>query len=959
MASKNYEIAYKLAAQLDKKYNETFAKAENIAAKSAKKIKKIFTSVVAAVGVTALVATSTSAFVDFENSMNEVFTLLPGITSEAMDEMTRQVKQASIDMGVLPEETVPALYQALSAGVPKDNVFDFLETANKAASGGVTSLETAVDGLSTVVNSYGGDIIDAAKASDLMFTAVKAGKTTFEELSSSLYNVLPSASASGVAFEDITAALATMTSQGIPTSAATNKISKSIEELSDRGSSVGKVFEKLSGKSFKDFIAGGGNMQDALQILEEYSKKTNVGINELFSSTEAGQAALALTGNGTAKFTESLEAMANAAGATETAFNTMENGIGDVIDDIKVKMAVYKLAIGELGGKALLGVIGIFEKVGNSVSSTLDKNSNKVWILQSKFNLLRNKILDLTSSVSSNFEPTLNNISEKVVPKVINILTFLINVATNFVDFFATNWGNISTSLGKIGNNFLDLAGNVGELVGTIFDSLIPSIDSTGGVISRVIPIAVDTINGLLSSVTNIVDFMTNNWTILESIIIGVGLAFGTIKLGLLIADIVKCTIKLKANTIAWIASTKAKALDKAETIALKAMYAKDMVVSLAKSTAEIAKNTTAWVVSKAQLVAQKVGLVALKGVQLISTGVTTAMTAAQWALNAAFIASPIGWVVLAIGALIAISILLYKNWDIVKAKTLELWAGMLSFVNGISEKFPIIGNVITLVTSYITTQFENIKQVFNGVIDFVTGVFTGNWSLAWEGVVSAFGGIFSGIVEMVKLPLNGVISLVNGVVDSINGINISIPEWVPGLGGKTYNLGIPKIPMFAKGTNNSPDTFIAGEKGAELVTGREHSKIFTALETGNIFGSLQKLASVLQKLPLFESVFSWANKYGGNKDNGGGNGEGGKGAPNLSNLGIPVSGGPSPIPKGDSPKIQITYSPNVQITGSSDKEEILSSIKNLLEKDKTELVALIKSILKEEENKKVRLSNG
>ena len=92
---------------------------------------------------------------------------------------------------MIPGEVLPALYQAISAGVPSDNVFDFLETANKAAVGGITDLSTSVDGITSVVNAYGSDVISAAEASDLMFTAVKEGKTDFGQLSDSLFQVIP------------------------------------------------------------------------------------------------------------------------------------------------------------------------------------------------------------------------------------------------------------------------------------------------------------------------------------------------------------------------------------------------------------------------------------------------------------------------------------------------------------------------------------------------------------------------------------------------------------------------------------------------------------------------------------------------------------------------------------------------------------------------------------------------
>lgn len=309
----------------------------------------------AVAGGAAIVATAAKSLFDFsgfQSSMNEVFTLLPGISGKAMDEMTGQVKSFSKEFGVLPDQVVPALYQALSAGVPPDNVFEFLETAQKAAKGGVTELATAVDGISSVVNAYGADVLSATQASDLMFTAVKLGKTTFDELSRSLFNVTPTTAALGVKFGDVTAALAAMTAQGVPTSVATTQLRQLFVELSKAGTGTAKVFEEISGKSFKEFIAAGGDTQGALKLLEQHAKDSGVGINDLFGSVEAGSAALALTGSGTDKFTDSLAGMAESAGATQGAFDRMNTGIGPIFDRLKARGKVALLDLGEGLAKA-------------------------------------------------------------------------------------------------------------------------------------------------------------------------------------------------------------------------------------------------------------------------------------------------------------------------------------------------------------------------------------------------------------------------------------------------------------------------------------------------------------------------------------------------------------------------------------------------------------------------------
>jgi TP901 family phage tail tape measure protein len=327
----------------------------------------------AGVAVTKFTSDSVKEFASFQQGMNEVFTLLPGITQEAMDKMSDDVLAFSKDMGVLPEKVVPALYQAISAGVPTDNVFSFLETAQKAAVGGVTDLEVSVDGISSVMNAYGADVISATEASDLMFTAVKDGKTTFDELSGSLFQVLPTASSIGVEFGDVTAALAAMTAQGVPTSVATTQLRQLLVELTKDGSGASDMFKEISGQTFPEFVAAGGDVQGALQLMDEKAADSGTNISNLFSSVEAGNAALALTGGGAETFTKNLSDMENSAGATTAAFGTMEGGIGRSQERAAALWSTIQIGVGqaleplltkliELGEDALPYLMGIFEE---------------------------------------------------------------------------------------------------------------------------------------------------------------------------------------------------------------------------------------------------------------------------------------------------------------------------------------------------------------------------------------------------------------------------------------------------------------------------------------------------------------------------------------------------------------------------------------------------------------------
>ena len=320
----------------------------------------------AGTAIAGVAAKGINDFINFEGQLNEVFTLLPGISASAMDQMKEQVLDASASMGKLPEEIIPSLYSALSAGVPQDNVFEFLEVANAAAVGGVTDLETAVDGITTVVNSFGSDVIGAAEASDLMFTAVRLGKTDFESLSASLSNVTPVAAAMGVNFSDVTAALASMTAQGTPTAQATTQLRSLMVEMGDSASEAGKMFSEVAGQSFQEFIAGGGNVQEALALLSAEADETGIPMQDMFGSIEAGMAALSLSGPNAEGFAANIEAMADSAGATDSAFEVMEDGIGATMAKLKATMATTFIRVGD----ALSPLIAL---VGEKLFGALDK----------------------------------------------------------------------------------------------------------------------------------------------------------------------------------------------------------------------------------------------------------------------------------------------------------------------------------------------------------------------------------------------------------------------------------------------------------------------------------------------------------------------------------------------------------------------------------------------------------
>lgn len=138
----------------------------------------------------------------------------------------------------------------------------------------------------------------------------------------------------------------------------------------------------------------------------------------------------------------------------------------------------------------------------------------------------------------------------------------------------------------------------------------------------------------------------------------------------------------------------------------------------------------------------------------------------------------------------------------------------------------------------------ENAKAIFDGLTTFLSGVFTGNWDLAWQGIQDIFSAAFDGLVNLCKTPINAVIALINKAIEGINSLGIKIPDWVPAIGGKDFSIDIPMIPMLAKGGFTS-GVSIADEAGTEAVISFQRS------ERRRNIGILAKAARMLGVKPL------------------------------------------------------------------------------------------------------------
>ena len=409
---------------------------------------------------------------ELSGALREVVTLTGETGAQAdvsFGEFQDGVRNVSRELGLAQDVLTGGLYSALSAGVPRENAFTFLETAGKAAIAGVTDTETAVDGLTTVINAFGLDSADAALVSDSLFASVQGGKTTFEELSASLFNVGPAAAASGVGFQEINAAIATLTAGGTPTSVATTQIRAALTGLQKPSKDLDAIFQKLGFENAQLAIESEG-LGFALDAVKDASGGNNGELQRLLGSTEAVAAANVLAGTGADKFAEEMARQNNALGATQTAF-----------DEIDKSRAT--------------------EKLGNTFS-----------LLQERVGAA---LLPAVNSAAGGLNDVLLKAIDRVGPFLDNLLPALMNLIGPLLELFTAVspvsilFQALQPVLPQIAEAVGQLGAVLGQLVGAVLTALAPILEAVVGLIGMLLEAVLPLIAPVLDLVLAFLPLLT------------------------------------------------------------------------------------------------------------------------------------------------------------------------------------------------------------------------------------------------------------------------------------------------------------------------------------------------------------------------------------------------------------------------------------------------------------------
>jgi len=348
----------------------------------------------------------TKMALDVETGIKKITTLAD---KEILPEskIRKEVKAISDATGIAQTEIAEAIYGALSAGVESGKVLEFVRSGVDLTRAGFTSMETAIDATTTVLNAYGDDAFDVSKIHDIFVQTQDKGKISVDELGSSIGRVIPTASSLGINIDQLGASYAILTAKGQNAQLATTNLNAMLAEMGKSGSVVDETLRELTGQGFAQLIDEGMNVGEVLNLLNDYAIENDLSLKDMFGSMNAGSAAVTLLSDGVEGFNSRLEDMDNATGKTAENAETMETGW------IKVQKATTQMknALIEFGAM----VAPIVEQVANKISelvdwfNSLDDSTKEMIGKAALFVIALGPMMTGISKVTSTGEKLINN----------------------------------------------------------------------------------------------------------------------------------------------------------------------------------------------------------------------------------------------------------------------------------------------------------------------------------------------------------------------------------------------------------------------------------------------------------------------------------------------------------------------------------------------------------------------
>lgn len=820
--------------------------AGNTIQNAGKSLTKTVTAPIVGVGIAAV---KTAA--DYESAMSNV-KAITGATGNDFKKLEKLGKDLGASTAWSAKECAEAMqYTGMAGWTAADNVAGLKGILDLASASG-TDLARTSDIMTDAISAFGYKASDSAKFADTMTKACTSANVSVETLGESYKYCGAICGTMGYSIDEVTTSLAAMGNMGIKGSQAGTTLKNAISNMAAPTKNMKAAMDDLkisitnqdgSMKSWGDVIK---NLQTSFKGLTQDQQAAYA--KQLFGK-ESMAGMLAIINTSTKDYNALSDAIKNSGGAANEAAQTQLDNLNGQLTLLKSALEGAAITIGDKLTPYIKTAVGWVQKATDWFNSLSDAQVTSImkWA----------------------------GIAAAIGPCILIFGKIVTGVGTAVSIF-----GRISGAIAKAGSVMALITSPAGIVIGVLaaiavaavlvvknWDKIKPVImnvkawfvDTFGGTIKQAIngfkTVFTAAMNGVKAIMPSVGQFIKNGiaaampavQAIVSALKTMLPAAVGTIK------TVIQAVIPIIQTIIATLSKILPKAIETVKAVIKSITPVIQTVIGVVVKVAPIIASTFVSVLQKLNPVIKTIGN-AIKAVipiigKLFSNAFTfvgKTITKVMPSINK--IAKTIGSVlVFAIRKVSPVVTKLAGTFSTVFAKVFSVVSGA---VKKLQPVFNVIGTIVktvmNVVGKVISTTFStaanvissaagSIKQiiggvikVFDGVIDFVGGVFTGNWSKAWEGVKNIFGGAFEALGGLCKVPINAVIGLINSAINGINSISVDIPEGIPLVGGKHIGFSIPTIPTLAKGTPDWKGGIVQiSEKGGEIVDLPKGSRVY------------------------------------------------------------------------------------------------------------------------------------
>ena len=781
---------------------------------------KSVTVPIAGVGIAAV---KTAA--DYESAMSNV-QAITGATGDDFKKLTQLGKDLGASTAWSAQECAEAMqYTGMAGWTAKENI-DGLKGILDLASASGTDLARTSDIMTDAISAFGYKASDSAKFADVMTKACTSANVSVDTLGESYKYCGAICGTMGYSIDEITTSLAVMGNMGIKSSQAGTTLKNAISNMAaptknmkaamdDLGISI--VNQDGSMKSWGDVIK---NLQGSFKGLTQDQQAAYA--KQLFGK-ESMAGMLAIINTSTSDYNALADSIKNSGGAANDAAQTQLNNLNGQLTLLKSALEGAAITIGDKLLPYIKNAVGWVQKATDWFNGLSDAQVSMIM----KFAgiaaaigpalLIFGKLVSTVGKVYSTFGRVTAAIAKAqgvlgliTSPAAIVIAVLAGVAAAAFL--IIKNWDKVKPVVMKVKDAFVGVMPTIKQAITNGISAIMPIITTLISTFKEVLPKAINVAKSVIAAIAPVIKTVVNTISTIAPMIAKtfVSVAQKLTPVVKTIANVVKAAIpvigKLFVAAFTFVGKTITKLMPAIKKIATT--IGSVLVFAVKKVSPIVKKMATVF-----SLVFSKVISVVSKAVNKLKP------------------------VFNVIGTIIQ------KVMGIVR--------------NNIGNTFNKVANIITTTVGSIKEVIGGLTQIFGGIIDFISGVFTGNWSKAWNGIKSIFKGVFDALVGIIKAPINGVIGIINGAINGLNSISVDIPDWVPLVGGTHFGLNIPTIPALAKGTRDWQGGLVQiSERGGEIVDLPKGSRVYPHDESVSIAKNTSnaKLSALDRRLAKVEA---------------------------------------------------------------------------------------------------------